>query len=631
MNNLHLQKFQFLRFTENKPINDIYGEDVWNQDYVFLTFLPREIYAQYLDLGLDNLENIESVSLQNDMGDIFLEGSIFYCKYLIVQNKVYFIVIFNEKSIGLCNTYYFKFTTSKRKIFSNYFKVSDLEKYKTKTTLLSYYHSGDFYNANYEENGFIPQQIRLPFYYSRKFDEVDAENYTDTYQIENKYRSGKVRRTYFEKWKVILNDSNYDALGVALDSDFVFFNGVNYNVKPFERNEDSDEKGFTVSFIDGQQNPKIHFDNSSFAQFFIIKSDDYTYEFEYHSNEESESINHFQVANTFVNFEDFAGVFFNCGLKIKIKSIPNRGYLMLKDKNIIISEGYLVDYCDKDQLTYMPRGLNNNNMDVEGNFLDKFEYTIVDSMGYEGFNIMTSNLKMIDLSYDSECLNPELLITSIVDKSTLKYGWNPETIKEFDTVIFEYALNDTSDFISLLEIPGESLTETEHEFTIPELSNEDIVFFRISLNSVFCGFRQSLINSEQYNEEPTGGVSGVIEISNIVTNNGNTTYNMEVLNGFVGKVKREYISIDAQNRKSYSTVFGDEIVNSDSFVSVSDFAIPAGIYNGQSLFLSAIPLQLSPEDEPDLFHFEMNLEILDEQENPLDPPIYLFCSLFGDF
>ncbi|WP_234110118.1 hypothetical protein [Chryseobacterium sp. R2A-55] len=400
MNNLQQQKFQFLRFTETNPNNDRYGIDIWDKDKIFLKLKPGEIYALYLDLGLDPGESIIVTALYSIGGTRYFADIHYVCKITEVNRKHYFVFYLSTNMVNTeCNSFYFSFVTSKRNIFSNIFNLTKDDGDLSHTTLITFLHSENFYNANYFDNNKMPQQIRVPMWYSHDVEEVEAEKYNDSYQLENKYRSGKVKRLFFENWKVLMNDANYTPFSVAMDCDDVYFDKVFFSVKPFEREQDSDEKGFTFSKLEAQRIPGKIFDDSVFGDFFQIRADDITYNFDYHHAPENTPLSGetFLTNQLFVNYTNFFGVVYECGLKVLITQIPTKGKLHNFAMNKFISAGDIISYCDKDELVYTPNGFDNE-YGVYGNYTVNFKYKIIDHLGNTGSNIMTQTINMTDLS-----------------------------------------------------------------------------------------------------------------------------------------------------------------------------------------------------------------------------------------
>ncbi|GAB0156235.1 hypothetical protein CHRYSEOSP005_14990 [Chryseobacterium sp. Alg-005] len=630
MKNLDLQKYQFIRFDDHLSGSERYSVEVWDQEKIFISLVTNEIYAQYLDLGLENDEIISEINITTLSGEKLDNGNQFYSKLLSYGTIHYFLFILSSIPLN-CKTFYFTIKTNKRTFFSNLFNLINDEYNISRTTLLTYYHSENFYNAKYADSGFLPQQIRLPFYYSHKYDEVEAEKYTDSYRLENTYRSGKIKRTFFESWNVMLNDYNYDALSVALDSDFIYFDETYFNVKPFEREPDQENKGFTISKIDGQRVAKRKFDDSVFSNIIVIKTSDHTYDFDYHSDSNSGALNYFQVANTFNNYEDFFGPIYNCNLFMKIEKVPDNGYLMLQMKDIVVTVGMKISYCDKDDLVYMPKG-KNNELSTSGNYLDNFKYKIINSLGFEGFTVMTSTLKMYDLDSISNCIDPILTGIAFMSSSSVKYTWDINSIANSEQVLFMYSL-DGIHFDQLLIVNTGSLTTNELIIDLPAfVIDGQTVYFKILTNSNFCGQRSSLIVDETYVSTP-GGI--LVQLLNINYNptTGYTDYTLKVSGGdFQGYVKKTAVSsFNSMNRQLNSTQFGNTNIPSTNYSSTVPTTLFEGIYN-ESIHVSCqyAPFSTDPGEnpgEPDpIATIEGSIEILDSNLNPLPNPIIISAS-----
>lgn len=399
MNNLQQQKFQFLRFSEARPNEDRYSVDVWDTDKIFLNLKPLEINALYLDLGLDVGESVVLASLFSISGQKFIPDLHFIYKITEVNGKQYFVFFFGNNVITDCNSFYFSFTTSKRILYSNIFTITNQHSHLKRTTLLTFQHSENFYNANYADNSNMPQQVRVPMWFSHEFTETEAEKFNDSYQLENRYRSGKVKRLFFETWEVLMNDVNYNPFSVALDSDHIYFDKTYFNVKPFDRERDGENKGFIVSKVEAQRVPGKIFDDSVFGEFFDIKADDITYNFEYHHAPENTPLagEFFLVNLLFINYTNFFGVVYDCALRAKITEIPVKGKLFSQATGQFINVGDEVSYCDKDDLVYLPNGFDNN-LGIYGDFTVTFKYRIIDHLGNQGANVMTQTINMTDLS-----------------------------------------------------------------------------------------------------------------------------------------------------------------------------------------------------------------------------------------
>lgn len=412
MNNLYIQKFQFLRFSENSSNsnfrNDIYGAEVEDKK-IFISLTHGENYSQYLDLGLDEFENIESLEIYTLSGEKLVHGTHFYFNVRKVGSKN--ILIFglkNRISEFDCKTFYLVLKTNNRSLYSNEFNYISSKADLAKTTLITYWHDEDFYNANYFESLFVPQQFRVPMYYSHNFAEVEAENYNDTYRLENNYRSGKVKRLFMESWKVIFNDANYNAFSVALDSDHVYFNNMYFTIKPFNHERDKDEKGFTVSNVECQRYANKIFDQGVFGEFFNISSDDIAYDFEY-DNEPENTANAgqwFLVNRIFNNYRNDYGVNYDCNLKFEITKIPTKGFIANNLTRNIYVVGSKISYCEKDDLVYFPNGFDND-LGINANFSANFKYKIVDQNGNKG-NEITQTINMIDLSLPEVTASAEI-------------------------------------------------------------------------------------------------------------------------------------------------------------------------------------------------------------------------------
>lgn len=458
MNNLLQQKFQFLRFTEDGPNNDIYGAEVWDTNKIFLSLTSKESYCQYLDLGLDSDENIDGFYIESESGQELTLGIHFYYNVRKVDSK--HILIFGLKDdlkyLG-CKTFFSVITTNKRKVYSNIFNFIHAESEVNDTTLLTYWHKENYYNANYYESRFIPQQIRVPIAFSHNYSEGEAESYQDSYQIENKYRSGRVKRLFMESWKVLMNDSNYTALCAALDSDFVYFENIYVSIKPFTPERDKDEKGFSISSIDGQRNPKDIFDQSIFSQYFEIIADDMVYEFDYdHTPENTANAGQFFLVNKlFNNYKNDFGILLNCNLKIKLTQIPSKGFLANNLTRNIYQLNDIISYCDKDDLVYFPNGFNNN-LGSNGDFNEEFKYKIIDHNG----NISSVEIKSTIKMNDTYTIIPSTCETPVI---------NSIQVQPDGKIIMDYTVSSLN------------LSTPEYQFAT-DANFTNIVHYRVGFN-----------------------------------------------------------------------------------------------------------------------------------------------------
>ena len=462
MNNLHLQKFQFFRFTEESPNNDIYGFDVWDKDKIFLTLISGEIYCQYLDLGLDMFEEIKTFDVVGINGNVLTDNNEYFST--IRNSDKYNVIIFGFKEIinnQNCNTYYLRLTTSSgRIIFSNYFNIFPYSDSKNKTSLVTYRHPEKFYNADYTLFDFIPQQMRLPVIFSHHYNEADAESYQNTYELENKYRSGRVKRLFMESWKVTMNDSNYIALCTALDSDEVYFNNYYFSIKPFVPERDKDENGFTTSTIECQRDPTRIFDQGIWGEYLDIYADDITYNFDYDHTpvNTADAGQWFLVNRLYNNYVNDFGITYNCQLKFKLESVPVKGFLANNISGKIYNAGDVESYCEKDNLSYYPNGFDNN-LGIMGDYTEQFTYRIIDQYGNKG-RIITHTINMTDTNH------PEVVLSANItwyDNST-----SPKTGKD-ESILAIHTSNTEDPYDPIVS------KEWQHEWEINGIPATEII------------------------------------------------------------------------------------------------------------------------------------------------------------
>ena len=85
---------------------------------------------------------------------------------------------------------------------------------------------------------------------------------------------------------------------------------------------------------------------------------------------------------------------YDCGLKFQLFSIPAKGILVHNTNRRVYTVGDIISYCEKDELTYLPNGFNND-LGVLGNFTETFSYKIIDKEGRIG-RLTTHTLIMTD-------------------------------------------------------------------------------------------------------------------------------------------------------------------------------------------------------------------------------------------
>lgn len=594
MNNLHQQKFQFFRFTETEPNNDIYGFDVWDQEKIFLHLKVGEVYSQYLDLSLEESEFLQELEIWDISGNKLNPNTQYFYTIKNVNSKNILIFafkpLFNQNKN--CFTFFLKLKTSLRDIYSNYFNlIKDNEKLR-QTTLVTYWHDENFYNANYFDSEFIPQQIRLPLYFSHNFNEADAEEYQDSYRNENTYRSGKVKRLFMESWKTILNDSNYTALCTALDSDHIYFDNVYFSLKPFNPERDKDEKGFTLSTIECQRFPGKTFDQGEFDELFDIYSDDIEYYFTYsHEPEDIPNAGQlFLVNRLFINYVNDYGILYNCDLKVQISAIPIKGFLANNITHEIYEVNSIISYCDKDNLVYFPNGFDND-LGISGNYVDNFKYRIIDQNSNSGKE-MTQTINMTDLS------SPEIdLSVSILwydNTSSPKTGNAIDIGVKLNSIVFDptdpvvnsvWEIFDGANWIFY-----KTKTTDSETITLGYLSNK----IRLRIETTFSDVAYSNILEYEKNSTPNIYITDV----NSDISAGYCTYKLHVDNesftGFVnitGRRNPQARNVRITSNHGIPLIIpngypGNPFVD---FFNSTPITVPAGVYDC-FLQLSGVPV-----------------------------------------
>lgn len=596
MNNLHLQKFQFFRFTENEPNNDIYGNDVWDQDKIFLHLKTNEIYSQYLDLALDEFESIQTFKIYDANGNSLILNTHYFYTIKNFGNKN--IVLFGLKKAVEnnrdCNTFYLELETNIRNIYSNYFNLIVDEKKLKQTTLVTYWHSENFYNANYFDAEFIPQQIRLPMYFSHSYSEADAEKYQNTYEIENRHRIGRVKRLFMEDWKVILNDSNYIALCTVLDSDNIYFDNVFFSLEPFKPERDSEEKGFTISNIECQRYAEITFDQGTWGDYFNIYSDDIVYYFNYSHNPENteNSGQWFLVNRLYNNYVNDLGIIYDCDLKTIITKIPVKGFLANNLSHHIYSVGDEISYCDKDNLVYFPNGFDNN-LGVSGSYSETFKFRIEDQNGNTGKE-MTHTINMTDIAVPSIDLSVSILWFD--NTSTPKTGSDSEISVKMSSLIFDPADPVISSQWEIFNgadwVFYKNKTTDNEVFTLNFLENK----IRLKAVSQFGDVAYS--NILIYTKTATANIYITDKVLDI--NSGFCTYKLhvenEIFSGFANMTGRR--SSQTRNARINDDFGGVLIIPNGTtgnpwidFYSSTPVTIPVGVYDC-ILQINAVPVGL---------------------------------------
>lgn len=223
-----------------------------------------------------------------------------------------------------------------------------------------------------------------------------------------------------------------------------------------------------------------------------IYSDPITYSFTYsHEPENDPNSGEFFLTNMlFVNYFNAFGIEYDCDLKVKLASVPARGFLANNITRDVYSVNDLISYCDKDDLVYFPNGFDND-LGVQGNFTELFSYRIVDQDGILG-RLTTHTLIMTDSSVE-----PIDLSVSIV------WGDYSSTPKEGN------AGNINVRLFSLVFDPADPVVTQEWEI----FNGTDWVFYKdytVELEEIALSFLENKIRFKAVTQY------GVIAYSNIL-------------------------------------------------------------------------------------------------------------------
>mgnify|MGYP000868614830 CR=1 FL=1 len=168
-----------------------------------------------------------------------------------------------------------------------------------------------------------------------------------------------------------------------------------------------------------------------------IYSDEITYNYTYsHEPENDPNSGEWFLANLlFNNYFNAFGILYNCDLKIKLISVPVKGFLAHNTTNQIFAPDDVISYCEKDNLVYYPNGFNND-LGVTGNFAETFSYKIIDQDGRIG-RLTTHTLIMTD----SVAVPIDLSVSILWDDDTSapKTGNLPNITVKLGSLIFDPA------------------------------------------------------------------------------------------------------------------------------------------------------------------------------------------------
>ena len=168
-----------------------------------------------------------------------------------------------------------------------------------------------------------------------------------------------------------------------------------------------------------------------------IYSDEITYNYTYsHEPENDPNSGEWFLANLlFNNYFNAFGILYNCDLKIKLISVPVKGFLAHNTTNQIFAPNDVISYCEKDNLVYYPNGFNND-LGVTGNFAETFSYKIIDQDGRIG-RLTTHTLIMTDSAAEPIDLSVSILWND--DTSAPKTGTLGSIIVKLGSLIFDPA------------------------------------------------------------------------------------------------------------------------------------------------------------------------------------------------
>lgn len=166
-----------------------------------------------------------------------------------------------------------------------------------------------------------------------------------------------------------------------------------------------------------------------------IYADDVTYNYTYsHEPVNDPNSGEWFLANLlFNNYKNPFGIVLDCDLKIKIASVPVKGFLAHNITGDIFTPGDIISYCEKDNLVYYPNGFNND-LGVTGNYSEIFTYRIVDQEGRTG-RVITHTLNMVDSAADPIDISVSILWSD--DTSAPKTGTAGNIIVQMYSLIFD--------------------------------------------------------------------------------------------------------------------------------------------------------------------------------------------------
>lgn len=310
-----------------------------------------------------------------------------------------------------------------------------------------------------------------------------------------------------------------------------------------------------------------------------IYSDAITYNFTYsHEPENDPNSGEWFLANLlFNNYKNPFGIILDCDLKIKLISVPVKGFIAHNTTNQIFAPDDLISYCDKDNLVYYPNGFNND-LGVTGSFSETFSYKIIDQDGRIG-RLTTHTLVMTDSAVEPIDLSVSILWND--DTSAPKTGILGNIIVKLGSLMF-----DPAD--PIITQQWEVWNGTAWVFYADKTADSETIALPYESNQI----RLKIVS--QYSVTAYSNVLGYtktalsnIYISDVLndSNAGTTSYKLHVENeafvGFVNMVgnknantKNAFINDDFGENLFIPAINEGETVTKSSAVN-----IPIGIYD----------------------------------------------------
>lgn len=320
-------------------------------------------------------------------------------------------------------------------------------------------------------------------------------------------------------------------------------------------------------------------DDDIFDDVYFIYSDEITYNYTYsHEPENDPNSGEWFLANLlFNNYYNAFGITLDCDLKVKLISVPVKGFIAHNTTNQIFAPGDLISYCEKDNLVYYPNGFNND-LGVTGNFSETFSYKIIDQDGRIG-RLTTHTLIMTDSVAVPIDLSVSILWND--DTSAPKTGTLGNIIVKLGSLVF-----DPADPIVTQQ--WEVWNGTAWVFYADKTADSQTIALPYEVNQI----RLKVVS--QYSVTAYSNILSYtktalanIYITDIVINQstGNTTYKLHVENiPFVGfanmagtknyNARNAFIDADYGGRLFIPTESDSELFYESKAVN-----IPVGVYN----------------------------------------------------